>query len=79
MAKKQLCGFARLEDMEPGESRTVTVAIPERSLCYRDPEQPLTVRANGTKDKWVKAVGPRKVFVGGSSSDLPLAGTISVV
>ncbi len=51
MAEKQLCGFARIAELKPGESRTVTVRIPERSLCYWDPERELSTRPDGTKDK----------------------------
>ena len=76
MAQKQLCGFIRLEDMKPGERRTVTIPIPERSLCYWDPRAELTTRSDGTKDKWISTTGVRQVYVGGSSADLPLTGTI---
>ena len=78
MAKKQLCGFRRLDDMAPGESRTVTVTIPERSFCYWDPNAELVTRADGTKDKWVKTTGTRKVYVGPSSAELSLEATITV-
>ena len=78
IAVKQLCGFARLEDMQPGESRTVTVTIPERSLCYWDPKKELVSHPDGTKDKWVRTTGTRKVFAGGSSASLPLTGEISL-
>ena len=76
MAEKQLCGFARLEDMQPGESRTVTVTIPERSFCYWNTAGDLVARPDGTKDKWVRAEGPRKVMVGPSSDDLPLSASM---
>lgn len=76
VARKQLCGFARLEDIQPGESRTVTITIPERSLCYWDPKKVLVSRPDGTRDKWVRTTGLRKIFVGGSSADLPLVGEI---
>ena len=72
MAQKQLCGFARLDDLQPGESRTVTIEIPERSLCYWDPQAEVQERADGTKDKWQKTTGSRTVYVGGSSDSLPL-------
>ena len=76
IAEKQLCGFARLEDLAPGESRTVTVTIPERSFCYWDPAAELKTRADGTKDKWTRTVGSRKVYVGGASDALTLTGEI---
>lgn len=78
MAKKQLCGFKRLEDMQPGEARTVTISIPARSFCYWDPNNALSVREDGTKDKWVKTTGNRKIMVGGSSAYLPLTAEITV-
>lgn len=77
MAKKQLCGFARIEALAPGESRNVTIAIPERSFCYWNTAQELVSRADGTKDKWVKAAGTRKVMVGPSSDILPLIAEIT--
>ncbi len=79
MAEKQLCGFARIEDIAPGESRTVTITIPERSFCYWDPQAELTSRPDGTRDKWVKARGPRAIYVGASCENLPLIGMIPEV
>ena len=78
MAKKQLCGFKRLDDMAPGEERTVIVTIPERSFCYWNPNQELVTREDGTKDKWVKTTGTRKFYVGPSSAVLSLEATILV-
>ena len=78
MAIKQLCGFSRIEDLLPGESRTVSVAIPERSFCYWYTEGDVISRPDGTKDKWVKAKGTRKVMVGPASDNLPLAAEITV-
>lgn len=76
MAEKQLCGFTRLEDMAPGEKRTVTVTIPERSFMYWNPKLELVQRADGTKDKWVRTEGFRKIWVGTSSDRLTLEGEI---
>lgn len=78
MAKKQLCGYARVADLQPGEERTVTVVIPERAFYYWDPEAPMWFRADGTVDKWVRAAGTREVFVGGSSANLPLVSRIEI-
>lgn len=78
MADKQLCGFARLEDLQPGETREVSIRVPARSLCYWDPNAPLTARADGTKDKWVRTEGSRSIFVGPSSDNLPLQAAIAV-
>lgn len=72
MAEKQLCGFVRIEELQPGEARTVTVTIPERSFCYWNTDGELTARPDGTKDKWVKTTGPRTLWVGPASDMLPL-------
>lgn len=78
IAEKQLCGFARIEDLQPGESRTVTVTIPERSFCYWNTDGELNTRADGTKDKWTKTTGARAVYVGPSSDSLPLQGVLTM-
>ena len=78
IAKKQLCGFKRLDDIQPGEERTVTITIPARSFCYWDPNAELVTREDGTRDKWVKTTGTRKVYVGPSSAVLPLEAEIIV-
>jgi len=54
--------------LEAGQSQTVTVHVPLRSLQYW----------STVEGKWVKAAGSRSVRVGGSSSDLPLQATVSV-
>lgn len=77
MAAKALCGFARLENLQPGESRTVTVSIPERSFCYWNASGEPVARADGTKDKWVRTEGKRKVWVGAASDELILEGEVS--
>ena len=64
MAEYQLCGYEKFEDMEPGESRTVTVHVDERSLSYWYTDAELTQREDGTKDKWTVAEGTRKIYVG---------------
>ncbi len=77
MAEKQLCGFARLEDLQPGACRTVTVTIPERSFCYWNTDGELVSRPDGTMDKWTRAEGTRQVFVGPASDNLSLTGEIT--
>ena len=72
MAKYSLAEFVRIEDLEPGESRTVTGTITERQLSYWDdtkrvgdvPANELIDESN-TVEKWVLAEGERKVYVGG--------------
>ena len=77
MAQKALCGFARLENIQPGESRTVTVTVPERAFCYWNAAQELVARPDGTKDKWVRTAAPRKLWVGPASDKLVLEGEIN--
>ena len=77
-APKQLCGFIRLEDLRPGQARRVTISIPDRSLCYWNAAQEPVRRPDGTMDKWVRAPGPRQVFVGPASDKLPLVGLLEV-
>lgn len=81
MAVKKLAGFARLEDMEPGESRDVTIHINKRSLSYWDTNSAYQVQEDGTKDKWVVAEGERDVLVstGAADEDILMSQTINVV
>jgi beta-glucosidase len=60
-AERALVGFDRVH-LAQGQSKTVTIHVPERQLQYWS-----------TKDgKWVLASGKRTVSVGGSSRDLRL-------
>lgn len=76
MVQKQLCAFVRLEDIVPGETRHVTVTIPDRSFMYWDPHKELETYPDGSKGKWVSTQGPRKIMIGGASDNLPLVGKI---
>lgn len=78
MAEKQLAGFVRVKNLLPGESRHVSLELDERALYYWDPAKTLVTREDGTKDKWEKATGIRKVFVGASSRDIRLETEIAV-
>ncbi|MDR2671525.1 MAG: glycoside hydrolase family 3 C-terminal domain-containing protein, partial [Oscillospiraceae bacterium] len=78
MAERQLAGFVRLEDLVPGEARTVTVKIDQAALSYWDPSAALVTRADGTKDKRVVALGARTVEVGAASDDIRLARQVTV-
>ena len=67
IADRQLCGFARLDDVEPGETRSVRITIPERCFRYWD------IRETGDCEAhWKRAAGPREIFVGASSEDIRL-------
>lgn len=78
MAKYQLCGYEKIKDMEPGESRTVTVHVDERSLSYWYTDGEEIEREDGTKDKWTVAEGTRKIYVGAASDNLLLESDITV-
>lgn len=78
MAEKQLCGFARIESLMPGEIRSVVITIPARSFCYWNSAQELVERPDGTRDKWVRAGGRREILVGGASDVLPLKTAVTL-
>lgn len=71
-AEKQLAGFIRVKNLQPGETRPVSVLIDPRMLMSWDPAQTLQVRPDGTKDKWVRVTGEREILVGASSTDIRL-------
>lgn len=76
--EKQLCGFARLEDMQPGEVRHVEIEIPKRKLMYWDIKAELKTDNNGVLSKWKVAGGSRKIMVGASSLDIRLEDSIKI-
>lgn len=76
MAEKQLAGYVRLRDIRPGETREAAMTLDPKMLCYWDPAMLFQTRSDGTRDKWVRADGPRKLFIGASSADLRLEGEI---
>ena len=64
-AAKQLCGFAKTRELQPGEETDVTIHVSQRSLSYWDAAQKeYTVRKDGTKDKWVTVYGKRTFMLG---------------
>lgn len=67
IADRQLCGFMRLDDLDPGESRNVKITIPKRCFCYWDIHETGNVNAH-----WKMAGGPREILVGASSEDIRL-------
>lgn len=78
-AKVQLAGFEKVRDIEPGESREVTIHVSERALSYWNSNQEeLTEREDGTKDKWTLATGARTIYVGAASDNLILNAEIEV-
>ena len=78
MAEKQLAGYLRVNNLAPGETRSIAIPVDERSLSYWDIAYPLQKRPDGTKDKWHRAVGKRQIFVGASSRDIRLSQEITV-
>ncbi len=62
-----LAAFDRLH-LDAGQTQSVTLHLPLRSLQYW----------STAEDKWVTAAGPRDVLVGSSSRDLPLKESVSV-
>ena len=67
IADRQLCGFARLEDLEPGETRSVRIAVPKRCFCYWD-----ICETGDAEAHWKHVKGPRNLMVGASSEDIRL-------
>ena len=78
-SKYTLAGFEKVKDLEPGESREVTIHVPERELSYWNTDQEeLNEREDGTKDKWTVATGERTIYVGAASDNLILQETVDV-
>ena len=67
IADRQLCGFARLEDLKPGETRSVRIKIPRRCFCYWDIHETGDEQAH-----WKPVKGPRELLAGASSEDIRL-------
>ncbi len=78
VAKKQLVAFQRVEALQPGECKRITLHIDPRNLCFWDKASEVAVSSWGTLGKWLPVTGEREVFVGGSSQDLLCAGTIKI-
>jgi Ca2+-binding RTX toxin-like protein len=68
---KQLIGWARVT-LEPGEQREVTVPIDVEGLAH-----PLAYWDAGA-GRWVTPLGDVPIYVGSSSSDIRLTGTMTV-
>jgi beta-glucosidase len=64
---KQLKGFAKV-NLQPGETRRVTIALDRRAFSIWD------VNAR----KWMLAPGQHQILVGTSSRDLPLHSTVTI-
>ena len=75
---KQLCGFARVEDIRPGESREVTVHVNQRSLSYWWSDGLTIEREDGTADKFHVFPGERTILVGTASDNILLSETVDI-
>lgn len=64
---KELKGFAKVF-LQPGQSKTVTLDLNQRSFAY----------FNTTTEEWDAVPGTYMVLVGGSSQDTPLKGQVSL-
>lgn len=67
MAPKELGGFDRVR-LEPGEEEVVTIPISQRAYSYWSVEH----------DEWRVAAGRRPLYVGASSQEIRLEGTLDV-
>lgn len=74
MPEYKLVAFARIENLDPGESQTVMVKVSADELRYWDVELEVP---EGT-EKWVMAKGKRTIYVGSSSDKLLLSQIIVV-
>ena len=63
--EKELRGFIKLF-LEPGESRMLTVVLPERAFQYW----------NTVENRWVTGAGRYDILVGASSADIRLSHTV---
>ena len=82
-APLQLAGYERVKDLQPGESREVTLHVSQRSLSYWNStlgDDELMEFPDGTKGKWTVAECDRTIYVGSSSDwkDLTLQKTVAV-
>ena len=66
-AVRVLAAFDRVH-LDAGQSQSVTIHVPSRSLQYW----------SSADDKWIKAKGTREVLVGNSSRNLPLEASLSI-
>lgn len=78
VAEKQLAAFARVEGIEPNQTKTAVMTVEKRMLSYWDDSLELTQRADGTQDKWIVADGTRTLMAGGSSDALTLTAEIEI-
>jgi beta-glucosidase len=66
-AVRALAAFDRVH-LEAGQSRTVSIHVTPRRLEYW----------SSADNRWIRAVGPREVLIGGSSRDLALSEQVTI-
>lgn len=79
-APVQLVGFNKVKDLEPSESRKVTIHLDERALSYWDStrsDDDLITYSDGSSGKWTVASGDRKIYVAAASDNLLLSDTVT--
>ena len=64
---RELKGFAKVQ-LAPGETKTVTIPLGERSFEFFDPKT----------NQWTIAPGTFDVFIGASSRDLRLSRAVKI-
>jgi beta-glucosidase len=64
---KELKGFAKIE-LQPGETRTVTIPLDFRSFAYYNPAH----------KRWVTEDGDFDILIGSSSADIPFSETVTL-
>ena len=69
MAKYQLAGFERVEDLAAGASKEVTIHVNERSLSFWNTTAELEKESDGTMGKWTIAGGEREIVLAKSSNE----------
>lgn len=65
---RRLAGWAKVDDLEPGEQTRVDVTLDRRAFSYWDVDA----------DEWRTPAGDVPVYVGSSSTSTPLTGTVTV-
>jgi beta-glucosidase len=69
---KELKGFMRVS-LNPGEEKQITIPVRLADLDYFQMDS-----STATTGKWVVESGDINIMVGGSSTNLPLSGTVTV-
>ena len=77
--EKQLCAFARVEDIQPGQTVQVTMHISERMLSYWDTSAELHENEDGTMDKFFVPEGEREIMIGAASDNIVYTQTVDIL